>query len=554
MDTMYVDTSKVTVGSKTYYRHLIRASYREGGKVKHRTIANISGCSPEEIEAIRLALRHKKQLSELIIQNDQHTHRQGLSFGAVFTLYEVSKQIGLASALGNTTEGKFALWQVIARVIQPGSRLSTVRLAGYHAICDIAGLDAFQEDHLYKNLDWLCENQQAIEDRLFRNLSKTNKPGLYLYDVTSTYLEGQHNELAAFGHNRDKKKGKKQIVIGLLCNENGIPLSIEVFHGNTSDPKTFIPQIRKAAKRFKSESVTFVGDRGMIKSQQIAKLNEEGMHYITAITKPQIQRLLKEKVFQIGMFEDNVGEVITEEGIRYVLRMNPVRAWQMKKARQEKLNHIEEMVRKSNEYLKDHARAKEQTAIRNVQKKIEKLEINKWATVEVKGRELIINIDEQEKQEIEKLDGCYVLKTDLCVNDASKEMIHNRYKDLSMIESAFRSMKTVELEMRPMHVRLESRTRGNAFVVMLSYLLINELTKRWSDLNMTAREGVRELATLCAEEVIVNGKVIVNQIPEPRESVKVLLQKAGVALPKVLPYRGVKVTTKKKLQSERNKL
>ncbi|MCX7914640.1 MAG: IS1634 family transposase, partial [Thermodesulfovibrionales bacterium] len=183
-----------------------------------------------------------------------------------------------------------------ARVIDRGSRLSAVRLARYHNGCDIIGLSKFREDDLYANLDWLMERQELIEDRLYESMYRRGKPEIFFYDVTSVYLEGEVNELSAFGYNRDGKRGKKQIVIGLLCNEEGIPLSIEVFKGNSQDPKTFSKQIKKVAERFGAKGVTFVGDRGMIRSKQIEELRGEGFHYITAITKAQIKELLKREV------------------------------------------------------------------------------------------------------------------------------------------------------------------------------------------------------------------------------------------------------------------
>ena len=273
--TMYVDTSTVhTSTGKSYTRHLLRKSYREEGKVKHRTIANLSSCTPEEIEAIRLALAHKHHLSALVNLKDDLRLEQGLSVGAVWTVFSVAKRLGIVDALGSSRAGKLALWQVISRVIDQGSRLSAVRLAESHAACDVLNLAKFNEDDLYSNLDWLRENQAKIEDHLYmeRNEERAGEddqsaaPQLFLYDVTSSYLEGTKNELSAFGYNRDKKKGKRQIVIGLLCDEAGIPLSIEVFTGNTKDPQTVSSQVKKVVQRFGGGSVTFVGDRGMILS------------------------------------------------------------------------------------------------------------------------------------------------------------------------------------------------------------------------------------------------------------------------------------------------
>ena len=211
---MYVHTSHITRGGKTYTRHLLRESYRAHGKVLHRTIANVRHCSEAEIEALRLALRHKGELEHLGTIQDAVTLKQGVSFGAVWTVYHVARRLGIAKALGTTRDGKLALWQVMARVIDQGSRLSAVRLAMAHAACDVLGLETFDEDALYENLDWLAGTQAAIEDRLYAQRQKTKPASLFLYDVTSSYVEGTHNALAAFGYNRAGKKGKMQIVIG----------------------------------------------------------------------------------------------------------------------------------------------------------------------------------------------------------------------------------------------------------------------------------------------------------------------------------------------------
>lgn len=181
----------------------------------------------------------------------------------------VARHLGIEQALGPSRQARLVLWQVIARVIDQGSRLSAVRLAAIHAACDVLGLERFDEEDLYGNLDWLSVHQAEIEDRPFQLQPKEPASGLFLYDVTSSYLEGERNELAAFGYNRDGKRGKRQLVIGLLCNGGGRPLSIEVFAGNTQDPKTFTPQVKKVAERFGGREITFVGDRAMIKTPQI---------------------------------------------------------------------------------------------------------------------------------------------------------------------------------------------------------------------------------------------------------------------------------------------
>src|SRR6266516_7818447 len=223
---MYIDTSRIIRGGKTYTRHLLRESYRANGKGLHRTLANVSHCAEAEIEAMRLALRHKGELELLGTIQDAITLKQGMSFGAVWTVYHIARRLGIEKALGTTREGKLALWQVIARVIEQGSRLSAVRLAMAHAACDVLRLGAFDEDALYENLDWLAGAQASVEDRLFAQRTQTKPVNLFLYDVTSSYLEGTHNALAAFGYNRDGKKGKMQIAIVLLCDADAHPVSM----------------------------------------------------------------------------------------------------------------------------------------------------------------------------------------------------------------------------------------------------------------------------------------------------------------------------------------
>ena len=548
---MYVDTSTVQQKGKTYTRHLLRESYREDGKVRHRTIANFSGCSDQEVEAIKLALRHKENLKELVSLKESLELRKGPSIGAVWLLCCLARELKIEEVLGTGRQGKLALWQIMARVIDQGSRLSAVRLASYHGACDILNLEAFDEDDLYENLDWLSENQGRIEDQLFRKGYGENPPVLYLYDVTSSYLEGMSNAFGAFGYCRDGKRGKKQIVVGLLCDALGQPLSIEVFSGDTQDLATFGSQVKKVAGRFGQGEVVFVGDRGMIKTPQVEQLRGHGFHYITALTKPQIESLLRKGVFQMSLFDVQLAEVISSEGERYVLRCNPVRAQEMAHSRKDKVASIEKAVNKYNQYLKEHRRAKVEVGRRFLEQKAQRLRISDWIFLDVENRMFSVRVNDAALAEVSKLDGCYALRTDLSPVVANKEAIHDRYKDLTLVEKAFRNCKTVCLEMRPIYVRLEDRTRGHAFVVMLAYRLIQELAKRWSSLNLTVQEGINQLATLCSEEVLINGKPYCHKIPQPDKPLEILLETAGVRLPTVLPNKGVHVATKKKLQERR---
>jgi len=545
---MYIVENKSKAGKKIYNSTLLRTSYREAGKVKNTTIANLSKCTPGEIMAIKLALKHKDDLSVLGSLKDSIEIQEGLSVGACWTIYEVAKRLGIEKALGGTFSGKLGLWQVIAREIEQGSRLSAVRLAGYHAAADILGFDrGFDENDLYENLTWLSENQESIEDRLYSQRCGKEKPELFLYDVTSSYLEGDCNELGEYGYNRDGKKGKKQIVIGMLCDEEGMPVSTECFSGNIRDHQTFYSQVQKAIERFGCEQVTFVGDRGMLKSTQIEEVCRAGYHYITAITKPQIRKMLEEGLIQMSFFDEDLYEK-EHGGVRYVLKRNPVRVHQLSENRKDKERKVREFVEKKNQYLLVHPRGKVETAVRHVQGKISKLKLDGWLKLEIDDRKLILIKDEELLKELTILDGCYVLKTDLSEKLVSGKIIHDRYKDLALVETAFRTCKTKHLEVRPIYVRTEKHTRAHVLVTMLAYMIVRELRKAWEMINVTVEEGIKQLSTLCSMQIKVKGQGACLKIPKPRAKSQELLKALNITLPSVLPHKNVKVVTRKKVR------
>jgi len=553
--TMYItQTTAPSKSGQSYVCTLLRESYREGGVVKNRTIANLSRCRPEEIAAIRLALEHKDNLAELGSIDKSIRLQEGPSVGAIWTVYSIAKRLGIEKALGTERAGKLALWQVIARTIDQGSRLSAVRLAQAHAACDMLNMArGFDENDLYDNLGWLAEHQKRIELSLFRTRRKGKEAPkeIFLYDVTSSYFEGMCNALADWGYNRDGKKGKKQVVIGLLCDELGDPVSVEVFPGNMSDMKTFAPQVTKVADRFGCKRVTMVGDRGMIKSAQIEQLKEyENVYYITALTKPQIETLIQKGVVQLSCFDEKICE-IESDGIRYVLRRNPQRVEDLKRSRQDKQASVSRFLGKRNHYLTEHARAKVAIAQRAVTAKIVQLKLDAWLKVAVVNRELQLQEDSEALMEASRLDGCYVVKSDLPREYADAQTVHDRYKDLALVERAFRTSKTVLLEMRPWFVHLEKNTRGHALVVMLAYLVTRHLQQVWVDLDLTVEEGLDQLKTLCATQIVVKNEVRCIQIPVPRDMSQKLLKAADIHLPTALPSLGAQVVTRKKLTERR---
>lgn len=282
--------------------------------------------------------------------------------------------------------------------------------------------------------------------RLFEKNHPAEKPPRFLYDVTSSHLEGRHNALGAFGYNRDGKGGKKQIVSGLPCDGGGMPLAIEVFAGNTLDPKTVASQIHKVATRF-GRRCHFRRRPRHDQSPQIAEPNQQDFHYITAITKPKIESLFKTKVLQMELIDQALAEVC-EPDLRYVLRRHPVRAGVIEANRQSMLDSLSRRLAQANLNLTEHPRAKVATALKSLQAQIAKLKLSSWVSAGQAGdrREVQLQTDEEERAEESKLDGCYVLKPGLTTEQADKETVHSRYKDLALVEQAFRIFKTVELE------------------------------------------------------------------------------------------------------------
>ena len=555
---MHIHRVKSKQGNKVYVQILLRESYRETvdgkSKVKKRTLLNLTKYPENVIKAIELALKHKEDLPDLEqLLNAKVTQRQGRAVGALWILHRISKETGIDKVLGKSKNGLLCLWMVMARLIDQGSRLSAVRLAEEHAVCEILGLDDFSEDDLYDALDWLSENQDKLEKRLFKQTYDNETPTMFLYDVTSSYLEGQKNELGEWGYNRDKKRGKRQIVIGLLCADDGSPVSVRVFKGNTTDLQTFSAQIEKTADEFGCKQVTMVGDRGMIKSAQIEELGSAGFHYITAITKPQIRSMLKKGVFQLGLFDSELCEV-QSDGCRYILRRNPLRAAEMAGSRRRRIDSVKAFADEKSRYLAEHPRADSFKAIKKVWEKEERLGVDDFLEITC-GDERIIKVvvDEQYVSEVAELDGCYVIKTDLPPEAASKETVHDRYKDLSLVESAFRTMKTGHLEVRPIYVRKESRTRGHVFIVMLSYILRRRLASAWRAIDIKVEEGLKQLSSLCAVETEIDGSPSGSlSVPKPREGMSLLFESLAITPPVALPRRKGRVDTKRKLTTRRN--
>lgn len=544
---MRVDRIKSKQNSNTYQSILLRHAIRVDGKTKHITVANLSGYPEEDINAIEWALKNKSDINNH--QKFNFKRQIYKKYGAVYLLFQVAKSLGIEKALGYDHQGKLALLQVINQVIQQGSVLSKARTAAERATSEVLNIEnKTNEDDLYDNLFWLCKNQDKIEKRLFKSTYLEKVSDIFLYDVTSSYFEGMHNELADWGYNRDKKQGKMQVVAGLLTDGNGNPIAIRLFKGNTLDFKTVSDQIKILAQDYSLKRVSFVGDRGMLKSKQIAELQSEDFNYITAITKPQIETLLKDNIIQLGMFDEEIKEV-EHGGIRYIIKKNPVRAKEIQQNRIEKKLQIEKLLVAKNKYLSEHVRSKPSTAMKAINKKINKLKLSYWLDVEVdvsNPRILRLRENADSLSERMQLDGCYVIKSNL-PNDVSSAMIHSRYKDLKYVEDAFRTMKTGLLELRPWFVRTEESTRGRALVVMLAYKISKYLREKWQNIDTTVEEGISLLDSLTLLKVIDNGKVKFLEVPQQSEKMEKLTSALGVIFPEILPYKEGNVYSRVKI-------
>lgn len=514
---MHIQQMRTKVGNKTYVSLLLRESYRDGKKVKKRTLANLTNWDPELVATLESCLKGRR-----LVDADSIESGPGRAFGASFVFASLAKSLKLPDALGNSRQGRLALMMAVLRPIKPVSKLGTVAMAQNQAVEELLGISAFDEDDLYGSLDWLEQNQNSIEDALFRSRAGQCQT-LFLYDVTSSYVEGQQNELAKYGYNRDKKAGKKQIVIGLLKDEHGLPISVQVFEGNTLDHKTVSDQIKKLKERFGVKRVVMIGDRGMLKQAQIEELGAFEWNYITALTKPQVESLLEQGIIQLDLFDEKICQV-EQEGRRLILRRNPKRAEEVGANRQSRLEKFLTTVKEANEKLSKGLRADAQKSFQKVSAAVVRYKLEKFVLLRLENRSISVEVDDERIQATKQLDGCYALVTDLDQKDCSAETVHARYKDLAQVESAFRLLKS-SLDVRPMWHRRADRTRGHVFVAMLSLLLLEEFQRQIHELDTTTEAAIDALNNIQLSELRI-GKEIVKRLPSTLRTDQTAILKA----------------------------
>jgi transposase len=460
---------------------LLRESYRDGNKIRKRTLANLSDWLPAKVEALRRVLR-----GDAVVPagRDALSMQRSLPHGHVAAALGTLRKIGLDRLLsqgGRQPKQEVALCvaMIVARLLDPASKLATARLLDDEtATCSLGqvlGLAAVDEQQLYGALDWLIEQQERIEKALAKR--HLNNGTLVLYDVSSTYFEGRTCELAKLGHNRDGKKGKLQIVFGMLCSQEGCPVAIEVFEGNVGDPSTLPTQIAKLKERFKLDRVVLVGDRGMITEARLREtVKPADLDFITALRAPAIRHLVDAGELQLSLFDDrDLAEITSSDypGERLVVCRNPLLAEERTRKRRELLAATEEKLRQIQARVRRAKRSlRGSDAIgMAVGKVIDRYKMAKHFDITITDSDLVIERRSQPIDDEASLDGIYVVRTNVTAQVLDSSSVVGAYKGLSNAERAFRSLKTVDIEIRPIHHRNVRRVRAHVLLCMLAYYL-----------------------------------------------------------------------------------
>jgi hypothetical protein len=455
---------------------LLRESFREDGKVKTRTLANLTHWPDAKVEALRRVLR-----GETVIAAAEHVEiERSLPHGHVAAVLGTLRAIGLDRLLPRRPErlARLALALIVARVVEPAAKLATARqlseATAAHSLGAVLGVGEVDEDELYRALDALGAAQPAIEKGLARRHLKDGM--LVLYDVTSSYLEGRCCELARFGYSRDGRPDRPQIVFGLLCAADGCPVAVEVFAGDTADPKTLAAQIDKLKKRFALKRVVLVGDRGLITSARIdEELKPAGLDWITALRAPAIQALAAEDgPLQLSLFDDrDMAEIASPDypGERLVVCRNPLLAQERARTRADLIGATEKdlaKIRTATTRPRNPLRGEAKIAL-EVGAVLGRRKVAKHFRLTVTEETFDFARDDAAIAREAALDGFYVLRTSVPAKDLDAGATVLAYKSLARVERAFRSLKSIDLEVRPVHHRLAGRVRAHVFLCMLAY-------------------------------------------------------------------------------------
>lgn len=479
---VHVATTRRSYGEKTYYTHLLRRTYREDGKVKNETVGNLSHLPDEVIELIRRALRGETLLNPAegfeVVQSRLHGDA-----AAVLTAIGRLKLRELFGAR-RSRQADLVIGMIAARVLAPHTKLATTRWWHTRTLAEDLGIAQASEDELYAAMDWLLERQGGIEKKLAaRHLGQG---ALALYDLSSSYFEGTHCPLAKIGYSRDGKRNKAQVNYGLLTDRRGCPVAVSVYPGNVGDAKTLMPQVLKLKADFGLEQVVLVGDRGMIGQAHIETLRQSaGLSWITALKSGQIRALLGSEALQLGLFDErNLFELTHPDypGERLVACRNP----QLARARAHKRAALLEAtegeldkVRAMVERGRLSGAAKIGVRVGRV---LNKYKVAKHFVLSIEDAHFAWQRDAASIEAEAALDGLYVIRSAVAPEAMDAPQLVRHYKGLAEVERAFRSLKSVDLKIRPIHHRLEKRVRAHILLCMLAYYVEWHLREAWREL------------------------------------------------------------------------
>ncbi len=491
---------------------LLRESYREGGMVRKRTLANMSKWPEGVVDGMRVLLKGGAVAGNL---EESFDVVRSLPHGNVAAVLGSVRTLGLDRMIAARRCGErdLVVAMIAARIIYPGSKLATARAINARTCCcslgEELGLEGATEDDLYAAMDWLLKRQEGIEKKLAEK--HLHDGTLILYDVTSSYYTGTHCSLAEFGHDRDGKKGFPQIVYGLLCNAEGSPVAVEVFKGNVGDPTTLGAQIEKIRKRFELQRVVLVGDRGMITSARIREELKgiEGLDWITALRAPAIRKLAEESVVQPSLFDEkDLMEVSSPEypGERLVVCRNPFLAEERARKRGELLAATQKELERivvATQREKRRLQGKDKIGLR-VGSVVNRYKVGKHFITKISEKSFSYSRNAGKIAQEAALDGLYVIRTSVARDAMTAESAVRAYKDLSKVERAFRSLKTVDLKVRPIYHRVDNRVRAHVFLCMLAYYVEWHMRQRLAPILFDDHE--KEIAESLRDSVVAPAK------------------------------------------------
>jgi transposase len=469
-------------GARIYTYWLVRRSVREGKRVRHETVANVSKLQAAAIEALRRALAGET----LVAAGELFATERSLPHGHVRAVLGAAQRLGLPRLLDRapSRERSLALAMIVQRVLAPGSKLACTRQLSQSTLAEELALGEVDSDELYAALDWLLQRQERIEARLARR--HLAEGTLVLYDVSSSYFEGRTCPLAQLGYSRDRRRGSPQIVYGLVCEPEGRPIALEVFAGAVHDDKTLRSQVEKLRRRFGLKTVVFVVDRGMITEANLEALRgEAGVAWISALKAPQVKKLVKEGALQLSLFDElNLAEVesIDYPDERLVVCRNPLVAEERRRKRDDLLQATEALLSPIKARVEAGTLRGAAAIGLAVGEVANKRKVKKHFQLEIEDDRFDYHRKQEQVDAEAALDGFYVLRTNVPGEQLSGPEVVRSYKALAQAERAFRTLKGPELELRPIHHRLEQRVRAHAFLCLLAYYLEWHLRKAWAEL------------------------------------------------------------------------